>query len=152
MQELSVSTASTVRDVLAMPRSDSTDRRADRRYPIVLQLQYTLRRKTRACYVGLGRTLNISSHGILFETDERIPGTGEMELAVNWPFLLQDSCRLRLIVRGRVLRTHDKTVALKVECHEFRTAGRALQERAVGKHWGVGLSGMCARTGSSNAA
>ena len=53
-----------------------------------------------------------------------MPRGGQMELALHWPILLQGSCGLLLIMRGRVLRVAEKTIALKAEFHEFRTAGK----------------------------
>jgi hypothetical protein len=114
------------------PKARAAERRANRRYPITLQLQYKLIRKGRVQRLGLGRTINISSHGVLFETDDAVPTSGQMELAMNWPFLLQGSRALKLIMRGRILRMQEKTVALKMEFREFRTAGRSpVQEPPV---------------------
>jgi hypothetical protein len=124
-----MSPTSVLMDVRAMPDTDSIDRRADQRYPIALQLQYKLIRKGRVQHRGCGRTLNISSHGVLFEIDGVVPTSGQMELALNWPFLLQGSCGLQLVMRGRILRADKTTIALKVETREFRTAGRALFEK-----------------------
>jgi hypothetical protein len=126
-----MSPTSVVMDVGVVPDADSTDRRTDQRYPIALQLQYKLMRKGRAYRVGFGQTLNISSHGVLFEIDGVVPTSGRMELALNWPFLLQGSCGLQLVMRGRVVRTDGKTIALKAEFHEFRTARRALFQSAT---------------------
>jgi len=105
-------------------RPDASDRRSDRRYPITLPLQYKLIRRGQSQLRGFGRTLNISTHGVLFEADDVVPAGGQIELAVNWPFLLQGSCCLRLVMRGSILRTDEKTIALKAAFHEFRTAGR----------------------------
>jgi hypothetical protein len=121
-------------DVRAMPDAHSTDRRAARRYPIALQLQYRLISKGQIQRLGFGRTINISSHGVLFEVDDVVPTGGEMKLALNWPFLLEGSCGLQLIMRGRILRTDEKTIALKAEFHEFRTAGQAVRERPAVIH------------------
>lgn len=108
--------------------ADNTDRRADQRYPIALQLQYKLIRNGRIERRGFGRTINISSRGVLFEMDGVAPTRGRMELALNWPFLHQGSCRLKLIMRGRILRTDEKTIAMKAEFRELRTAGRSAFE------------------------
>lgn len=111
-----------------MSDAQSADRRTDRRYPIALQVQYKMMRKGKIHRVGYGRTLNISSHGVLFEIDEVLPVAGQMEVALNWPFLLQGTCGLQLIMRGRVVRTKHKTIAMKADFHEFRTARRSLFE------------------------
>lgn len=107
--------------VVATP--ESTDRRSKRRYPIALELQYKLMKHRRVERLGSGRTLNISSGGILFEADGLLPANGPIELALSWPFLLHGSCGLKLVIRGRIVRTHDKAIAIRAEFHEFRTAG-----------------------------
>jgi hypothetical protein len=112
-------------DVPVMAKNHTIDRRADRRYPIALRLQYKLIAKGGVQCLGSGRTINISSRGVLFESDDAMPTSGQIELVLNWPFALQGVCALKLIMRGRILRTQEKTVALKTVFREFRTAGRS---------------------------
>ena len=101
------------------------DRRVNWRYPITLGLQYKLLNKRRLDHVGIGRTLNISSGGVLFETDQLLPPTGFIELAIQWPFLLHEVCSMKLVMRGRIVRcdANSKVIAVKAEHHEFHTAG-----------------------------
>lgn len=108
------------------------DQRSKGRYPIALELQYKLLRGSRVERMGLGRTLNISSGGVLFETDNPLPVRGSVELAMKWPFLLQGACGLKLVVRGRIVRCDAGTraTAVRAEYHEFRTAGTRLATMA----------------------
>lgn len=129
-----MSHSSVVTNVPALPDADSADRRSDHRYPIALQLQYKLIGKGQIQRLGFGRTVNISSHGVLFELDDVVPASGQMELALHWPFMLQGSCGLKLVMRGNILRTDEKTIALKTEFHEFRTARRSFCERSAAMH------------------
>jgi hypothetical protein len=129
IKELTMSAPSGVANVRSLADARTSDRRSDRRYPITLPLQYKLIRKGQSQSLGFGRTLNISTHGVLFEVDHVVPASGRIELALNWPFTLQGSCCLRLVMRGSILRTDEKTIALKAEFHQFRTAGRSLCER-----------------------
>ena len=101
------------------------DQRANARYPINLALRYTLLKNGRVDRLGSGRTLNISSRGVLFEVDNSCPAGGEIELRMDWPFLLDGSCYLKLVMRGHVVRynVNAKAVAVKAEHYEFRTAG-----------------------------
>jgi hypothetical protein len=110
-------------DVGVIPDSQTIEHRANRRYPIALPLQYKLIAKGRVQRLGFGRTINISSHGVLIECDDPVPARGQMEL--NWPFPIQSVCALNLIMRGRIVRKREKTVALKTVFQEFRTAGRS---------------------------
>jgi hypothetical protein len=108
---------------VAPPTEKPSDRRTKRRYPIHLEVQYKLLKHRRVERLGAGRTLNISSGGLLFEADGLLPPSGPIELALNWPFLLHGSCNLKLVIRGRIIRTNDRAIAIRAEFHEFRTAG-----------------------------
>jgi hypothetical protein len=119
----------------AFPAASSAERRSNRRYPITLRLQYKILRKGRVERLGFGRTVNISTGGVLFEANELVPTTCQIELALHWPFLLQGSCGLKLVMRGRVVRSDDKAIGMEAEFHEFRTAARSLFARSE-KHWG----------------
>lgn len=103
------------------------ERRFKRRYPIALEVQYKVMKHRRVERLGCGRTLNISSGGVLFEADGSLPASGPIELALNWPFLLHGSCGLKLVIWGRIVRTKDKATAIRAEFHEFRTAGQRAQ-------------------------
>jgi len=101
----------------------SRDRRSHRRYPITLRLQYKLLKSGRIQGVGLGQTIDISSGGALFEVDDELPDGGYIDLELNWPFLLQGSCKLKLVMRGRIVRRDGNTFGVHAEFHEFRTVG-----------------------------
>ena len=108
-----------------MSQEHRVDQRANGRYPIALDVQYKLLRGDRVVSVGCGKTLNISSGGVLFETDQLLPPSGVVEVSIQWPFLLREVCSLKLVMRGRIVRRdyHSKATAVKTESHEFRTAG-----------------------------
>lgn len=99
------------------------DQRSNGRYPIALELQYRLLNKGRVQSLGSGKTLNISSGGVLFEADHLLPASGPIELAMSWPFLLEGVCGLKLVMRGRIVRSDARATAVKAEFHEFRTSG-----------------------------
>ncbi len=111
------------------------DHRARGRYPICLDLQYRLLRGSRVEQAGTGRTVNISSGGVLFETDDWLPPRGSVELALQWPFLLQGICGLKLVMRGRIVRSdsNGRAIAVRADSHEFRTAGLRTRS-AAGDH------------------
>jgi len=107
----------------ALQGTHRTEQRRHRRYPIVLDAELELLSKGRVELIGYARTLNISSGGILLSATATLPAGGSIRLAVNWPFLLGGVCLLRLIVRGRIVRSDGKRVAVQSMQHEFRTAG-----------------------------
>ena len=102
-----------------------TDQRRHRRYPIVLDAEFELLSKGRVDLMGYARTLNISSGGVLLSASAPLPAGRSIKLAVNWPFLLEGVCLLRLIVRGRIVRSEGTRVAVQNLHHEFRTAASA---------------------------
>ena len=107
------------------PPDQSTDQRARGRYPIALELQYKVLRGGRIEQTGTGKTLNISSGGVLFETQDQLPQRGRVEVAMQWPFLLEGTCGLKLVMRGRIVRSagNSKVTAVQADYREFRTAG-----------------------------
>lgn len=108
------------------------EQRLHPRYPIVLDVEYRLINRGRIERLGSGRTLNISSGGVLMEVPEQMPSGGLIELLLNWPFLLEGVCPLKLVMRGRIVRCDANGVAIKARHHEFRTAGaRSNQARPL---------------------
>ena len=98
------------------------DRRSDRRYEISLELRWKLIRRKRVLDSGVGITLDVSSGGVLFESDHPLPGHGDVELSISWPVLLHNVAPLQLVVSGRVVRMSGRRTAIRRVQHEFRTA------------------------------
>jgi hypothetical protein len=71
---------------------------------------------------GTGTTLDLSSGGILFETDRQLPTGLNVELSISWPVLLHNVAPLQLVVTGRIVRTVGRRTAVRMMQHEFRTA------------------------------
>jgi c-di-GMP-binding flagellar brake protein YcgR len=103
--------------------------RIHRRYPIILAVQYKCKHE-RAQQHGSGTTINISSGGILFRSTEMLPLQSPIELALSWPVPLDD-CPLKLVMRGRVVRSASEATAVSVLRYEFRTAGRLLSSTSL---------------------
>ena len=98
---------------------------------MTLEVHYRLPGNRGAQQLGFGRTIDVSSGGVLFEAEDHVPAASEIELALQWPLRLHGSCSLQLIVRGRVLRAENRKVAVRSEFHEFRTAPRAAFAKAA---------------------
>jgi hypothetical protein len=101
------------------------ERRASRRYEIPLRLRWKVLRRKRLLETGTGTTVNLSSTGILFETDTKLPIDGAVELSIAWPILLDGSLPMQLTVAGRITRITGHKVAIAINQYEFRTAGVA---------------------------
>jgi PilZ domain len=100
-------------------RAESADdRRASNRLPIERDVRYkVLGGKKTVKQVGLGKTLNMSSGGVLFTTETPLPEGERVELAVSWPAQLNDVLPLKLVRAG------ESQAAICVERYEFKTRG-----------------------------
>jgi hypothetical protein len=104
------------------PEPGKADRRSAVRFPIAQDVRYRIFRRS-ATEVGFGKTINISSNGILF-TGEREFACGErLEVAVNWPAQLDNKCPMKLVTTGRVVRSEGQNAAIAIDRYEFRTQG-----------------------------
>lgn len=104
----------------------SRDRRSRRRYAFDLPLEYRVASGRHLFLAGKGRTLDISSKGIAICIDDVLAPRTTVELSIHWPALLNDSCALKLVVTGKVIRSDGHITAIRMDHHEFRT--RALHE------------------------
>jgi hypothetical protein len=75
------------------------------------------------CVAGQGKTIDMSSSGILFAADAPLPLGNRIELAVDWPAKLNETCRLKLVASGRIVRSEGDTAVIALTTHEFRTQG-----------------------------
>ena len=78
--------------------------RAKIRYPIRMNLRYSLFRRKRVLKTGRGTTINMSSSGILFEAEESLPRGFIVHLAIGWPGRIDDRAGLVLHIVARTVR------------------------------------------------
>jgi c-di-GMP-binding flagellar brake protein YcgR len=107
-----------------------TERRSEVRYPIVLNARYQAVRK-RSNDGGAGRTVDISSGGLLVVSEHTIPVGVKLEVAVEWPALLDGAIELVLVATGAVVRTRESSFALELSRYEFRTTKRKVRVAAA---------------------
>ena len=98
------------------------DRRSALRLPIEQDVRYKVSTRTTVT-VGFGKTVNMSSNGVLFSTEKPLALGAKLEVAVNWPALLDKKCPLKLVTTGRVVRSESGLAAIAIERYEFRTQG-----------------------------
>jgi hypothetical protein len=105
-------------------RVATDERRTRNRFPIERELKYKiLGARENIVQVGLGKSLNMSSSGVLFTTESILREGLVVELAVSWPALLDNVLPLKLIVRGRLVRADGTQAAMTIEKYEFKTRG-----------------------------
>jgi hypothetical protein len=99
------------------------ERRNKRRFQIDQEVKYKMLYGQRIAETGTGRTLNISSGGVWFSTESMLTSGMPVELSMNWPVLLNDSCPMKLMIYGCVVRSNERGAAVAIERYEFRTQG-----------------------------
>jgi hypothetical protein len=73
--------------------------------------------------------MNISSGGVFFTTENVLTAGMPVELSMSWPVLLHDSCPMKLMIYGCVIRSSERGAAVAIERYEFRTQGsRSFQQ------------------------
>jgi hypothetical protein len=104
------------------------DRRTKKRFQIEQEVRYKMLYGQRIAETGVGKTINISSGGLWFTTENPLTAGMPVELSMAWPVLLHDSCPMKLMIYGCVVRSNGSGAAVVIERYEFRTQGsRAFQ-------------------------
>lgn len=102
--------------------SVQADRRHSDRFPIERDVRYRIMNKRGGEEAGDGKTLNISSSGVLFSTEQMLLPGRRLEVSISWPAQLNNKCALKLVARGRIVRFEKGVAALEIQQYEFRTA------------------------------
>ena len=103
------------------PAADTSDRRNADRFPIEREVRFRMLNKRNGLQEGVGKTINISSTGVLFTTDQVLVPGKRLELFISWPAQLDNKCQLQLVARGRVARLENGRAAIEIQQYEFRT-------------------------------
>jgi c-di-GMP-binding flagellar brake protein YcgR len=103
--------------------SKGVNRRLNDRFPIVRELRYRVLGGRENSPWGSGRTLDISSTGVLFSAETPLPAGKRLELSISWPAQLDGKCAMKFVARGRVKRCRGTEVAIAIDKYEFRTQG-----------------------------
>jgi hypothetical protein len=106
--------------------SEDNGRRARRWFPIQQDVRYQCVKGSRIIAVGVGRTLEISSREVRFTTQHAFKRGQKVRLAVNWPVMLDNTCRMKLEIFGSIVQSESGEAAVKIERYEFRTRGAQL--------------------------
>lgn len=110
---------------LDSPETAPSERRRSSRFPIEREVRYKTLNQRAEILAGNGKTLNISSSGVLFTSDHELPVGTRLELSISWPAQLNEKCFLNLVARGRVTRHNKGSLALQIQQYEFRTQSRS---------------------------
>ena len=98
---------------------EGPERRTRTRFPIELGARYAV--SGRQEIEGMGRTVNISSHGVLMASAHEVFPETSIRVVIEWPILLGNICPLALHIHGKVVRSERGLIAVRFSTRELRT-------------------------------
>jgi hypothetical protein len=110
----------------------SPDRRASARFPLTLEVCYTVTHRGIPEETGSGQTIDLSSSGLRFAAAGPLKPGRKLGVAITWPVLLDGKVQLQLIATGVVVWSSETETAMRIQRHDFKT-------RSVKPEGGVAL-------------
>jgi hypothetical protein len=101
--------------------SNNPERRASTRFRLALEVRYTVLLPGGKGTSGSGVTIDVSSSGLSFLADQPLRVGQRLELAIDWPVMLDHGVQLQLTISGVVVRAETTVTALRIDRHEFKT-------------------------------
>jgi PilZ domain len=95
-------------------------RRSHGRCAVEAELRYRIDEQGVIVHEGNGRLINLSTGGVLFETEDTLPVGIEIELFIPWPSHRHSATPWTLCITGKILRLHRKKVVVKVAHYDYR--------------------------------
>ncbi len=103
------------------------ERRGQKRFDLALNLRYTISSRKRDIH-GAGRTINISSSGVLFRSSG-YPNTGRhIDLWIDWPTTDANGRQLTLHISGFIVRSQGHRIAVSISRYQLIPATPAAEE------------------------
>ena len=96
------------------------ERRRAGRYSIERDMKWKWHGKRTREAPEHGRTVNISSGGVLFTTSFCLPLGKLVQVGINWPGATESEGGLQLIAKGRVVRSEAGCTAVEFRQREFQ--------------------------------
>ena len=133
------------------------DRRSKSRFAIERDMRYKLAEDGVVVAAGSGQTIDMCSGGVAFVAEQPLTPGGFVELSISWPVLLDETCRMRFIVFGRILRCTGRRTVCSIDKYEFRTQGRTFQASITTRgdgmlhRWADGMRKESLKSNAANA-
>ena len=102
-----------------LPKEPGPERRASVRFPLALDVRYSV--SSRRVPVETGQLIDLSSSGLRFAAQGPLESGQQLDVAIHWPVLLDGRVQLQLIVTGVVVWSNGTESALQILQHGFRT-------------------------------
>ena len=106
-----------------LPTHPSSERRASVRFPLALDVRYTVAGRRGSMESGSGRTIDLSSSGLRLATVRPLPVGQRVDVSIDWPVLLDGRVQLQLVATGIVAWSRGTKTALRIQRHQLRTRG-----------------------------
>lgn len=113
----------------------AAERRNNARFPCRLAVSYQTLEHPILSGQGTSETLNISSKGLLFTSNEHFQPGQLVQVSLDWPARLEKQIPLKLVAEGRIIRNANGQTAMTIDKYEFRT-------RRIPKAAGTGEAGV----------
>src|SRR5260370_6749533 len=112
-----------------VPKDTKLERRTSVRFPLTLDVRYCVLHRTGPIETGSGQLIDVSSSGLRFTAQAHIEPGLKLDIAINWPVLLDGRIQLQLTVSGVVVRSSGTEISMRIQRHDFRT--RSVQLKAA---------------------
>ncbi len=97
--------------------------RSSGRFPLACEMFFRLA-NTQPAPIATGRTVNMSSRGLLFRTEGQLLVGQQLEIGIRWPSQLGDQGAGTLFARATVVRARKGLAAVSIDKCGFRAAGQ----------------------------
>ena len=104
-----------------LPKEPGPDRRASVRFPLSLDVRYSVSHRCAPLETGSGQSIDLSSSGLLFAAQGPLKPGLKLDVAIIWPILLDEHVQLQLVVTGVVVWSSETETAMRIQRHDFRT-------------------------------
>jgi DNA-binding response OmpR family regulator len=98
---------------------DPAERRARIRFPLPLEVRYSVSHRGAPVETGSGQIIDLGSSGLRFVGKRPLEPGLKLDVAINWPVLLDRRVQLQLIVTGVVVWSSGTETALRIRRHGF---------------------------------
>jgi hypothetical protein len=122
-----------------LPKEPGPDRRASVRFPLSLDVRYSVSHRHAPLETGSGQIIDLSSSGLRFAAQGPLEPGRKLDVAILWPVRLDEHVQLQLVVTGVVVWSSGTESALRIQRHDFRT--RRVGLKAASPQEADGLSG-----------
>ena len=114
------------------------ERRKNGRFPCRLAVSYQTLEHPILSGQGTSETLNISSKGLLFTSNEQFQAGQLVQVSLDWPARLENQIPLKLVAEGRIVRNANGQTAMTIDKYEFQGGGSPnpqwLRKRGANHH------------------